>query len=147
MADESISDAMKTTTISEEPLVQIRLINEGRPHTYSPKLSYGRKTINIGRVWQVLYNGEVIGGVRHEMLTRERRIPGRMYVASRWQSPGWQRTHKDPAENWYAFHRALEASSRKSAIESIVWDHEWSIRDSARKTEPTETGPNKESNA
>ena len=53
-----------------------------------------------------------------------------MYVASRWQSPGWQRTHKDPAEKGaYAFHRALEASSRKSAIESIVWDHERSTRD------------------
>ena len=128
MADESISDVLKTTTISEEPLVQIRLINEGHPRTYSPKRSFGRKTITIGRVWQVLYNGEVIGGIRHDMMTRERRIPGRMYVESRWESPGWQRTAKDPAEHWNAFHRALESSSRKSAIESIVWDHERNTR-------------------
>ncbi len=104
--------------------IQVELVNEGHPVEYKGKRSWGHaRTIKVDRVWHVLYDGEVIGSIVYRMFTREQRTPGKMYVNSRWQSPGWG-YRSGEARSAYDFHRPLEAFTKKDAVESIVRDHE-----------------------
>ena len=68
--------------------VVLLLVDEGRPVEYVTARS-GRRTVKIDRRWEVQRDGRRIGEVRYEMRTRETRSKGRMYVNSRWWSPGW----------------------------------------------------------
>lgn len=109
--------------------IQVIQVNEGRAVEFRGKLRNRARTIKVGRIWHVYYDGEVIGAIRYALMTREQRTPGRTYVNSRWQSPGWQAIYGEKAKNAtteYAtgFHRAREHYSKKDAIESIVRDHE-----------------------
>lgn len=113
--------------------IQVVQVTDGEPVEYSGK-RFAKKTIKVGRIWQVLYDGEVIGAILYTLITREQRTPGRRYVNSRWKSPGWQyTTDAEKAKNANsqyssAFHRAGEAYSKKDAVENIVWNHERNIK-------------------
>lgn len=67
------------------------------------------------RTWAVLHGDDerIIGYIAHDLLTRERRTPGRCYVNARWQSPGW--TYRT-SRNSYAF----ETSSRVEAVRALL---------------------------
>lgn len=55
--------------------------------TYSVREAYGPgEVIPEG---QSLLAGKEVGIVRQRLFTRERKIPGKRYVLSRWESPGW----------------------------------------------------------
>ena len=60
----------------------LKLVDVGREHTYR-SIRAGQKTVQIDRAWHVLKDGEPIGIITYEMLTREQRTPGRMYVNKR----------------------------------------------------------------
>ena len=114
--------------------VQIVQIAEGHEVEYRGRRSYRPRTIRVGRVWHVLYDGEVIGAILYALRTRERRTSGRGYVDARWQSPAWLLIRGEKAKEATlgyasAFGRAGEATSKKAAVESIVLDHERSLRD------------------
>jgi hypothetical protein len=95
----------------------ITLVNPGRAIEFSGKRSWGEKRrINIDRIWEVTIDGEVIGYVHYRLLTREQRTPGKRYVNSRWQSPGWTRSATK-------YGRSIEAYSKKDAIERLVNDY------------------------
>jgi hypothetical protein len=67
----------------------LTLINPGRFVTYRGRNSGRQRTVRIDRQWEVTLDGEVLGYIRYDMLTRETRTAGKRYVNSRWQSPGW----------------------------------------------------------
>lgn len=68
--------------------VTVVLVESGRQIDYKgPR--YSRRKVTIDRLWHVIFEGEVIGGIRYVMMTHEQRTPGRMYVNKRWESPGW----------------------------------------------------------
>ena len=95
-------------------------VREGEAIEFSGKRSWGQKrTITVGRMWEVSLGGEVIGYIHYRLLTREQRTPGKRYVNSRWRSPGW--TTSDTMHG-----RNVEAYSKKDAIERLVRQHEGS---------------------
>lgn len=96
----------------------LTLVDEGHEKTY--RTARGAKnTVQIDRVWRVLKDGEIIGTIVYEMITRETRSKGRMYVNRRWESPGYRWTLGTKRYGWRS-----EAYSRSDAIEKIIRDHE-----------------------
>ncbi|MFC4244330.1 hypothetical protein ACFOYW_13200 [Gryllotalpicola reticulitermitis] len=76
---------------------------------------YGeRRTVRVGREWELRVGDEVVGHISYAMLTRERRSPGKRYVNARWQSPGWR--YRESGD-----HHWLERPSRKECVESLMW--------------------------
>lgn len=106
---------MKAPT-SIEPY-ELVLVSIGRDHEY-PMPRGGKRTVKIDRVWHVMLGMEIIGTVRYEMVTHEQRTPGRRYVNKRWQVPAYRWSMGDKR-----YGRALEADSRKWAVDSIIRDH------------------------
>lgn len=109
----------KLTTVLDyfgTPLAEVKLVvvHEGRKVEYQGRGYSAKKQITIGKVWDVLLDDEVIGQIEYRMFTRENRTPGRMYVNSRWESPGWGYSTGS------GFGRQFEASSKKDALERIV---------------------------
>lgn len=105
-----------------EPISEVKLVqtHAGREVEYSGKRSHGdKKKIIVGKAWDVLLGDEVIGTLEYRMFTREDRTPGRMYVNSRWESPGWGYTEgaRHTGPQW-------EARSKKDALERIVRAHQ-----------------------
>lgn len=97
-----------------EPI--LTLIDEGDLVEHRGKRSYTKRTIRVNRVWRVELDGAVIGYVRYRLLTREQKIPGKRYVASRWQTPGWEYVHGD-----HRFKpRWLEGWTKKYCVEQLV---------------------------
>ncbi len=76
-----------------------------------------KRTITVNREWDVYLDDVKIGSIVYRLMTREQRTPGRRYVNSRWESPGWEAI---TVGSW----RGLERSSKKDAIEYLVWRHE-----------------------
>lgn len=72
-----------------------------------------KRSVTVGREWDVFRGGVRLGAVRYEMVTRERRSPGLRYVHARWQSPGWR--YKPEGLGFWQ-----ESPSKKAAVESIV---------------------------
>lgn len=72
--------------MSAEPVAT--LTEPGEPYEHRGR--YSKRTVQINRRWIVQADGETIGFIRYTLITHERRTPGKMYVNSRWQSPGWQ---------------------------------------------------------
>ncbi|HEX8321603.1 hypothetical protein [Longimicrobium sp.] len=72
-----------------------------------------REPIKLPR-YQVRLDGETIGTVERALLTRERRTPGRRYVNSRWESPGWRYARTGS--------RSLECTSRRSGVVEVLHD-------------------------
>ncbi|WNM68257.1 hypothetical protein SEA_JDAWG_49 [Microbacterium phage JDawG] len=103
-----------------EPMAEVKLVqtHAGREVEYSGRRSYDKKMITVGKAWDVLLGDEVIGTIEYRMFTREDRTPGRMYVNSRWESPGWGYTEgaRHTGRQW-------EARSKKDALERIVRAH------------------------
>lgn len=94
-------------------LVELTQTKEGEP--YVKKSRYGdNKTVQVGREWLVKLDGRTIGQVRYALITRERKPKGLTYVTARWQSPGWK--FCGPNNYWF------ESTSRKSAIETLIWE-------------------------
>lgn len=89
--------------------VELTLVEPGEPR----RVGRDRRTVTVGRVWEVRDDGRLIGYVKYDMITRERRTPGRTYVNARWESPGWLRS-----ESRFG---GLEKRSRREAVESLVW--------------------------
>ncbi|URP21717.1 hypothetical protein SEA_KATE_51 [Microbacterium phage Kate] len=103
-----------------EQMAEVKLVqtHAGREVEYSGRRSYDKKMITVGKAWDVLLGDEVIGTVEYRMFTREREIPGKRYVAGRWESPGWGYTEgaRHTGRQW-------EARSKKDALERIVRAH------------------------
>lgn len=81
----------------------------------------------VGRVWDVLIDGEVVGEVRFDMRTRETKSYGRTYVNSRWESPGWTWRMKE-----LGWGRGLERSSKKQCVAAIVNNYERHLEEGQR---------------
>lgn len=99
---------------------------EGHEIEFSGKRSWGdKRTIKIDRLWVVEIDGQIIGHIRYRLLTREQRTPGRRYVNSRWQSPGWE--YQESSEPYTSIYSGKsywgEATSKKQAVENLVWQH------------------------
>jgi hypothetical protein len=90
------------------------LEDEGTPREVG---RWQKRTVKIGRVFRVELDGNVIGRVHYDMLTRERRTPGKRYVNARWQSPGW--TYVSGAAK---FGRKFECYSKREGVERIIRD-------------------------
>lgn len=75
--------------------------------------SRAKKTITVGREWEVSLEGKVIGTVVYRLFSRERRTPGRTYVNARWNSPGW-------GYRADLLSPTIEAYSKKDAVEKIL---------------------------
>lgn len=103
---------IQTLTISGYE-VAVEHVREGTPTTYGSR--HGQKTTKIGDRWHVKHNGKVIGIIERDLVTREQKTPGRMYVNSRWKSPGWRYGIGEPN------YLRQEAYSKKDAIERIMW--------------------------
>ena len=100
------------------PSVEVELVDPGHRIQFKGKRSWGHaREISIDREWAVKCDGTVVGRIWYAMRTHEQRSPGKMYVNSRWQSPGWVFS-TDPASTRYSRHR--EAHSKKYAIEQIL---------------------------
>lgn len=105
--------------------IQVVQVSEGRPVEFRGQRGT-KRTVKVGRIWLVLYDGEVIGAILYSLHTREQRTPGRTYVNRRWQSPGWSMVKGEKAKN-ATEHSTMfrgEAYTKKDAIERIVNDHE-----------------------
>lgn len=81
--------------------------------------SYEVKEITVDREWTVTLDGVVIGRITYSMITRERKTPGRRYVNSRWESPGWRAYL--PSAGAYGYGR--ESYSRADAVRHLVFLH------------------------
>jgi len=90
--------------------VVLRLV-EVRTDTHYPRFG-GTVEVRLPR-YEVLLDGEVIGEVEREMMTRETRTAGRRYVNSRWRSPGW--TYRGANGRW----SGLECYSRRGGVERL----------------------------
>lgn len=71
----------------------------------------GRQVVLQGE-FSVYLDGELIGEIEHAMVTRERKSQKRMYVSSRWQSPGW--TYRTPHGRW------INADGKSHAILQLI---------------------------
>lgn len=72
--------------------------------------------------YDVLVDGEVVGSVARETVTRERRTPGRRYVNARWTALGWFYYTTD------SHRRSPERSSRADAVTQVLahaWGKPW----------------------
>ena len=80
--------------------------------------------------YEVRLDGTPIGGVARQMITRERRTPGRRYVNARWQSPGWTYSKRSGR---YA--GGFQCSGRRDGVERLLGDAGvgWSDRDRLAK--------------
>lgn len=74
--------------------------------------------------YDVRVDGALVGQVLREMVTRETRSAGRVYVNSRWESPGW-RNQLD--YRWAGKHglqgrryHGLDYYTRKAALEDLL---------------------------
>lgn len=114
---------MPTTRIPEG--VEVELLIDGDWIEYSGKRSWSdKKRIRVNRLWVVKKDGKVIGAIRYVMITREQRTPGRRYVNSRWESPGFESWSCDeaPRSIYDGPIYRREAFSKSDAIESILWN-------------------------
>lgn len=102
--------------------------NEGTPREYRGRNSFAKRTITVGREWDVfLPDGTFIGTIRYAMITRERRTGQRTYVDARWESPGW--TYRTPAsDGTRGYGRGFEGYSKGESVERLMRDHERSTR-------------------
>lgn len=98
--------------------VKLVQTKEGREVTYRGHIRGQKITVKVDREWDVFLDDEKIGSIRYHMLTRERKTPGRMYVNSRWESPGWT-WHPLGGGGW----RGFELDSRKWCVEALVNFH------------------------
>lgn len=90
------------------------LIEPGTPTEIKSRWGEPRM-VKIGREWQVTTaDGEELGFIGYEMLTRERTIPGKRYVAARWQSPGW--VIRDRGQR---YGRRTEVTSKTRGVERL----------------------------
>jgi len=96
-----------------EPVAVVTLTNPGHPREVKGKYS-AKRTVMIDREWTVEVDGVLVGHIRYHMVTHERRSKGKMYVDSRWQSPGWG-WREVGGRYWFHPH------SKKDAIRSLLW--------------------------
>lgn len=106
--------------------VTVELVEDGKWVEHSGKRSWsGKKRIRVDRLWVVKKDGKIVGAIAYRMMTREQRTPGRRYVNSRWQSPGfesWNTTEMPTLYSGPSYKR--EAFSKSDAIENILWNME-----------------------
>lgn len=84
-------------------------------HAGTPTLVVGRhrrQTVKAGRRWLVLIDAVPIAVIAYEIVSHERRIPGRRWVESRWQAPAWFVMHDG--------RRGREHPTRLEAVEEVV---------------------------
>lgn len=98
-----------------EPVVT--LVEAGHSVQHRGRRRGNARTVTIDRVYEVTLDGAVFGYVGYAMRTREHRTPGRRYVNSRWQSPGWA---YGPSKSW----QSIGADSLKNGVERLVRDQE-----------------------
>lgn len=94
---------------------ELVLVNEGEQILYRGRRRGTPRNIRVDRVWEVRDGERVVGSITYDLITREQRTPGKMYVNSRWQSPGW-RWNMGPRKWGYR----SEAYSQTHAIENII---------------------------
>lgn len=97
--------------------LQLTQTEAGRYATHTPRRRGPRRTVTVGRYWDVHHDGKLVAQIRYIMITRETRSRGRTYVNSRWESPGWQVT-TDRGRYW------REEPSRSSCLTHIA-AHVW----------------------
>lgn len=76
----------KPTKLTEAD-VTLELLAEGR--TVQVGRANSRRSVTLKSYKVLDPNGVLLGVVRHDMATFERRSKGKMFVNSRWQSPRW----------------------------------------------------------
>lgn len=98
--------------------------NEGTEREYRGRNSSRKRTVTVGREWDVfLPDGTFIGTIRYAMITRERRTGQRTYVDARWQSPGW--TYRTPAADGSRnSFNGFEGYTKGESVEKLINDHE-----------------------
>jgi hypothetical protein len=103
---------------SEQIAARATLIKtaEGRAVTVGRRAAT-KRVVTVGREWRVEVDGVHVGDISYDMVTRERRTPGRTYVNARWESPGWR--HRDPGD----FARWFEGHGKADCIERLVRDN------------------------
>lgn len=114
-----MATSTKPTTVTEawrgkEYTAELILEDEGKLKRVGRRKD---REARVGRVFRVEMGGEVIGRVSYEMITRERRTPGRTYVNARWESPGW--VYRPGPET---FARRFECFSRKDGAQRLIRD-------------------------
>jgi hypothetical protein len=82
--------------------------------TYLAETTYKGKPFKE-RCFTVTVRGQVIGYIFHELVTRETRSKGKMYVDRRWQSPGWRFS-----EELHKSRRRCEAGTKLEAVTALV---------------------------
>lgn len=125
------ADGGKLTTLTvfgrkiEAILVQT---DEGTEREYRGRNSSRKRTVTVGREWDVfLPDGTFIGTICYAMITRERRTGQRTYVDARWESPGW--TYRTPAsDGTRKGYSGFEGYSKGESVERLIRDHERSTR-------------------
>lgn len=87
--------------VKDSPTVQLCLVSEGTPYEVG-RPGY-RRSVLVGREWEVYLDDTLIGSIRYGLVTRERRTAGRTYLNARWQSPGWRYAYPaDPGhKKWF----------------------------------------------
>lgn len=85
----------------------------GEPHTYPKARGGGSTTTRIGQRFEVARDGVILGYVERRLVTRERRLPGRRYVESRWESPAWVAVASGAV-------RGFEVRSKQAGIDRLA---------------------------
>lgn len=98
-----------------EPIVEVVQTERGRVISHTGHRSRNKRIIAVDRVWAVSVDGVLVGTIEYRLITRERRVTNRMYVESRWESPGWM--YSTPGAD-----RGLEAPSKAAAVEQLTYD-------------------------
>ena len=103
-------------TFGADRVVESRMVDAGEPVQIG---SFGHsRTVMVNRVYELSYEGEVIGYAQRRLVTREQRTPGRRYVNRRWESPAWL-----ACDGPGRYERGFEKSSRKDVAYSLLFDH------------------------
>jgi hypothetical protein len=102
--------------------IELIQTHEGHEVEYTTSRAFEKKRALVNRQWDVLLDGEKVGEIRYEMVSRERGPRQARYVTKRWSVPGWLYRHT--AEAGRGIFSWSEATSRKQAIERIQWIEE-----------------------
>lgn len=105
------------STFGADRVVESRMVDAGEPVQIGRRVGRAR-TVMINRVYELSYEGEVIGYAQRRLVTREQRTPGRRYVNRRWESPAWL-----ACDGPGRYERGFEKLSRKDVAYSLLFDH------------------------